>query len=491
MSHFDCYDKEENEILNYFLKDLPFFVYRYIPNNSLYLSNGLIASPRKSFIFYPDREHDFFDLYKNFSHLIVNLFDDNFHISNTPISNAYYSMGAKNEQSFQIFHIQPIDTNTNISLRYTLLSSPGVFQHQKSDFSSFHTNLNYISPKKNYSTLFSLSLNKVKLNENGGLLNTDEFENNENTDKQFMTTKLLTAENRLKNNQFLLHQTLKLFKLHNTPLYAGYLGGYSNMKKVFEDATPDSMYYSKFNINEKNLYDSLFTQLISNIIYFSNYTNYAETDNKIKVQLGLKHEYIKSQFCDIKHNSNDLEVFASLVYEIDSLWEISSDLAYKFYEDSEIDISINVTKLFDNDYVKSLSFITEFFNQDPHFYYYNYKSNYHIWHNEFNIEKVFTINGGLSTKFGDIYLGGYKINNYAYYSNTITPAQYDGNLNVLSTSYTFKKDINNLFVNLNVGLQLVDKKDILHLPKYYGQLQTAYRFPMFKNAMDMCVGIET
>lgn len=167
------------------------FTKRYpIPPTHLYLGNT--GTSTKSILFAPHLrsgwDHGFhnLDVYKWTPEKI------RFFNTTRPYTEFGYMLASKGEQMIDVLHTQNIKPYWNFSLNYRLISSPGIFQNQKTNHNNYLFTSWYQSPSKRYNNYFIILANQLQTTENGGILSDKDYLDHEDyaKDRFLIPTKI-------------------------------------------------------------------------------------------------------------------------------------------------------------------------------------------------------------------------------------------------------------------------------------------------------------
>jgi hypothetical protein len=213
-----------------------------------------------------------------------------------PYTELSYTIASKAEQIIEILHTQNIRPYWNFSFNYRLISSPGSFRNQKSNHNNYLFTSWYQSPNKRYNNYFIFLLNKLQVGENGGIVDSVDYLNDHNYDKDRLAvpTKIggqpsyetnyfdnsLYTGNRYKETNFLLRQqydfgrkdslvtdttVIPLFyprlRFEHTFKFGNYQYNFQDLPVITrtQSNSPDSLYYKNtYNIDIRNGGDTVF-----------------------------------------------------------------------------------------------------------------------------------------------------------------------------------------------------------------------------------------
>lgn len=163
--YFRYFDSTRTRFLDSSVSD---FGLRY-PVPAHYVTLGNFGAPARSLLFSPHLKPGFdagfhaFDIYR------FKITDTRFFQTTRPFTELGYMIGGKGEQVINVLHTQNIKPNFNMALQYRLINSPGEYQNQNSNHSSYRLNGNYQSRNKRYTVFGIYLVNNLGASENGGI----------------------------------------------------------------------------------------------------------------------------------------------------------------------------------------------------------------------------------------------------------------------------------------------------------------------------------
>lgn len=428
----------------------------------------------------------------------------------------YLSSGTKDdsEQVLSALHTQNINQFSNVGLFYDLIASKGKFPD--SNVSTNRINLFGSYDKQNYSFYTSFHYNGYKAQENGGVLDLDEFINGQNEPLNFVM-QLNDANSRLKNMNVFFTQKLNMaalttdsarsekldnFSFHHTVNYERYV-------KTYRDRinTSDTLGYYQNNyylINEA--YDSAFYQNISN--RFDLGVNLANESQEFRVY--LKHElkvfsYADPVFIDYDSTStltdtvlrlperelyNDISIGGQYIGRLKTwYYKLNGQLYLTGYNLGDLLVNGEFLKYF-NDKQRYVKLSGEISSLKPSYFLINYGSSHFKWNKAFTkIEstKAEIEYSGLKNFTGRISLN--FMNDFVYFNSDALPVQYGGQL--LVTTLRLDKTFSvGMFRSRNQVMYQISSSDIVRLPDLAFNNRTWFEASVFKDALQFQVGAE-
>ena len=436
--------------------------------------------------------------------------------TNKPFTDlSYLTSGSSDysEQVIDVIHTQNINKYINVGLKYDLIASRGQYEDQ--DISANRFSL-YSSYSKDYYSIYgSLSFNSVKSQENGGLLDVDEFLDNQSTDLIY-TMSLSDASSRLKYYSFFFTQKLDLFQKEEDSTHVKngntfslqHTFNYNRFVKTYYDeiADTDSTYFYSNNyylIDEAQ--DSAFYHNLSNRVDLS--IVFGKGSQELRTW--ISHEYKQYSFqypLDISYSSDGITEIDTVIYGIDKQkyndvsvggiyrgvignWDYKAfgSLYLTGYQAGDVNAKASFTRYLSQKQRKVvLAGSTS--SLKPDYFLNNYGSSHFIWNNSFkNTDRIgaeFLYSGKRNFSI-DAALNYYT--GYIYFDNTAMPAQ-DENQIFVASLLLDKTFVWGHFKHNHKILLQETSADIINIPWFAYSNTTFYENEVFKGALSFQVG---
>ncbi len=257
--------------------------YDALSNNDFYFSLGNIGHAHFPLLFNLKHNSGFsygmnaFDRYLFLSDSIQ------YGIPASSMTDIYYIMGSKKEQSISVKHWQRIRHSLFGGLQLRMVNSPGAYKRLKSDVKNFTLHTNFLTKNKKYGLVGNYIHNKLIINENGGIQNDTLFESNIESDRQLMEVNLREASNFIKENSYIIRQyysfckkdiasdslDLKRSRFLN-PGQISHSFSFSYLDMVYKDAIGDTVFYLSTLDKLKKTYDSIHIRHVENSFFWTN-----------------------------------------------------------------------------------------------------------------------------------------------------------------------------------------------------------------------------
>jgi hypothetical protein len=464
------------------------------------LSN--IGTPHKNLVLLTP----FFNGYQtgstSFSQLIRNDKDVRFLMSHQPYSALYYTMGAKKEQQFDVSFSRQLFPRFILGLEFALNNSPGIYKNNKSDNTRVYFTGRYTTVNERYAVTANYYHNKIKLQENGGIQNDNDFENNLESDRRLIPVNLSDASNLVKESGFGFEHYFNFVKPNPVKINDStfkprrfqfgritHRFSYHKTKLIYSEKSPVSSFYATFDplLDSNSTYDSIYQLSIKNRLYLST-LGYKKYNDGVPFYFyaGVEHAYIIQSDSLKKSIYNQLNPFGGI--KISLFHSIYLDgqamLVTGNYGAGDVQIDAGIKQFLGTSgkNLGNLFFRVTIINQSPSWMFERFQSNHFRWENTFSDSKYVTFNGGYS--FKGITLGGrYKVlDKYIYYNKFAHPQQSTGTSDLKHLYMIFHLRPGKFEIAGNFDYQLVSNDTIIHLPTFSGKLKFSFAQDLFSKA---------
>ena len=434
-----------------------------------------------------------------------------FPIIHQPFSEIKYMMGGNKEQHLEILFSREFIPNLFVTLNYDIDFSPGIYKRTKTHNSFFDGNIRYNTKNNRYGITGYYFLNKLDLQENGGIVNDSIFNNNIETDRSIIDVNLNNATNLIKVSGFGINQYFNILspnkktKEDTTTIYKNrkidigrinYAFNYQSNHAVYQDEDPISIFYHNYDkvLDSTLTFDSVYFHTIENELYW-NTLGYKKYNNDIPFYLsfGIKHSFTyHAGFRDYNTNEwfnkqrlSNISANADIIVNLFKSTRISgnAELITNGYHAGDFYIKGQWKQFIgtSNKNFGALKFDINLNRQSADWFEEYYYSNNFRWNNNFNPTTTLILQGSYELPFLTIGIKNTTINNYIYFGTNVKPEQHSGALNISSLYSTFDVRINKFeFVGF-ASLQTTDNNDIIHIPNFQAKAKFAYNITLVKN----------
>jgi len=469
-------------------------------SNSGLTYRDLVFDSKYSFDFVSSRQYvkDYFLTNENAKYFNVS----------KPFTDVYYVMGPMREQILNVLFTRNFKKKLNFSANYKLIYAPGKYLRQKSDDAFVILTANYATQNSRYVVLGNYFYNRIKIQENGGLLNDSSFTENIEPKRRYIAVNLYNAENRLKESGFYIKQLYfigwrkkrKNDTLKTERSFVG-LGRIShkilfrNQSYQYLDGDPISGFYPFVFLDSTNTKDSIHVNSIENTVEWSNSKFRNDISNQpLLLRLALKHRYSK-----IFGYSTDTS-FISLIPEMNlsariiKKIKVAADGFYILhgYNKNDFSASGSLVNTIKKDSVNNRFFGIKgnYLRQSPYFFDQVYSSNHFFWNYSYEPALIQHACLFYNDKTLYTYLSYYNIKNYIYYDNYARPKQYCHYFEVLQLGLNKDFKWKNWEIDNKIVYQKIFDADVLRLPDLMTNHAFYFSHPFFKKALTAQFGME-
>ena len=422
----------------------------------------------------------------------------------------------KNETRFNVLHSQNVNPYLNFTFRFDQARSAGQYQSQatKNNFVTLYSS--YTKDRLNIHGGFIS--NSIVNNENGGLHEDADLLNEPETDylKVNLTSvrsefgnyhAFATGEYRIgrfvddpnaepviiegKEGEEARTVTPTIFKPFAGVIYSFDWQGHT--KEYFDSEDTTNVFFQHAYYGPDHNKDSVRFGRLRNIIQLKQYEN-PERRTSFGKRAFLGQEFTRvsmpGPLMDVYNRQvrkySNIYAGGGIFRETGSFWRWNFDgrifLLGRNAGQTELTGYVTKPLAFIGDSLASLSLGGKIENIVPDYFQEEYYSHRIRWRNDLKMEQRMTANGTLKIPARNLSLqANYAlINNFIYNGYDRTPAQFDGQLLVLSAFADKDFNLGNFHFRTRVLWQKASNSDILHLPDISTYISTNYRFVVSK-----------
>lgn len=419
-----------------------------------------------------------------------------------PYTHVKYIMGSKKEQNLHIDHSQNVATWFNVGLRFRYINSPGFYRNQEGDDKNFVFKTRFQTKDYRYMVLANYIHNKLKIEENGGIVYDTVFEDNIITDRRGIAVNLSTASNYIKENSYYVKQFFKLskrnrFNSQDTTRYSSFLdrlnpGNISHSIQlmdqtyIYQQTTQDNNgFYPNTYDSTKPTYDSTRIYRIENQVAWTNADNAKK--QFLTFNFKLRYLYIEQSVDSVKSIYNQLIPTGEVNFKISDLARIHffGDFVTGNSNAGDFNLlgKLKLTTKFGNVFY---SFHTA--NQEIPKLYSFYKSNHFRWNNNFKKQYFIINSAGYSYKTLQAGVNFIAIDNFTYFNTDALPAQMNENLQLLQIYVHKLFRLGNWSLDGRMVYQKASDYSGIRLPDWLAEAGLYYTKDLFKQAAILQTG---
>ena len=407
--------------------------------------------------------------------------------------------------------------------------SPGVFKNNKIINNYVWINAHYFTKNKRYGAKAYFYRNKLEMQENGGIVNDEDYLSHSESDNSVIPTHLNNATNFIKSTGAglehyfnLLPQTTQIqvenndsigmdslrvgqdtaFVKYETKTRKFTLGrichhfSYQRNQLFYNESSPSVAFYQPFDtlLNAMKSADTAIVQSFKNTLKW-NSLGYQKYNDDIPFYLyaGLSHNFSRVKYYDYVEDStltarnyHQLSVNGGIIVNLFKSTRITgqAELITLGYQIGDFDIK-GQWKQFLGTSSKNWGFATfdaEIRRQSANWFEERYYSNHFRWENDFKAATYLTFNLKYHYKNYCVGVKQTSIAQYIYFGTDARPAQYDGMFSIREAYLSFYQKLWRFELEGFACVQKASNEEVMHLPLFLGRLKVAYSQPIFHKA---------
>ncbi len=421
-----------------------------------------------------------------------------------PFTHLFFIQGAKKEQNLHVDHSQNMASWITAGINFRYVNSPGYYTNQLSDDKNFVFKSRFHSKDFRYMVLAHYIHNKLKIEENGGIIYDTVFEENISTDRRGFLVNLNEATNYYRENSYYIKQFFKLskrkrFDPNDTTQYKSLFNRLnpgnishsillSDKTWKYEQPLTDQKGYYQFTHDSVNpTFDSTFTYSMENQIAWTNGDN--AKDQLLTFNFMLRHLYAEHSVDSIESKYNQLIPTGEVSFKVSDVLKLDFFGDFVTGNSNVGDFNL-IGKLKLNTKFGTLQYELQNANQEVDQFYSFYRSNHFRWENNFK-KQYFLINkASISYKSFRADLNVYAVENFVYLDSIGFPAQLSKNLQVLQLQAKKLFKAGNWSFDTRVIYQTASNPEGIRIPELIGSASIYFTKDLFKQATIMQTGID-
>lgn len=484
-------------------------IHRYDPmlsTENMYQNLGIFGQAHNAIKFDYDHEIGFSYITLPYPLYFKRQSDLCFYDLKTSYTKLAYTYGIPTENTVNAIHAQKLNGATfvfNIDGR----ANEGYYTHQSIANVVGDFLVHYEIPSGIYGFRASYIYNRFRLQENAGLLNSDDFRENVSTQLAGYNLNLYNATSKINAHDVLFQQYVNILtpsKLNASETkHWGTLVHtfqFKALKSIYFDHDLDSLYYDNtFYYSADTTNDSIHYYSVINSLQWSTFRPYQRESTKkymIHAAGGIRHEYVESfpkgrLNVTNRYFGNTFTLFANLYSRLFSVVDIQASLAYSFADYNKNDA---IAKIKADFYIKResrhyLGLQADFFRVAPDYVYSYYNGNNYQWDTSWSKQNILKLSaywnyGRYRASFNYFMLDKYMVLGEDYFPQLIEKPVSLIQLNVFAP-FRYK----GFGFDFNGSLQYSDNVNI-QVPVFAGKLAVFYVFHFFSEKMRLQIGTD-
>jgi len=425
-----------------------------------------------------------------------------------PQSKISYVMGSKKEQNLDVILNREIIPNLYIGFEYALNNSPGPYTNSSSNNTRVFFTGQFYTNNKRYGVAANYRNNRIRVGENGGLVNDSIFEYATESDRRVLEVNLKNASQKLINSGFQVEQYFNLLKpkrkidSNNRKIDIGHISHsfkYERNQLIFADTDPLIDYYSPYfpPIDSTSTFDSVYQEKITNKILWSSLGyNEDELSKVFYLYFGVQNDIISQTYAydSVPIKYNQTMPFGGISLNLFKSMHLIAygELILSEYSGGDYKIKAEIEQYLGtkDKNVGKIDASLVLLSRKPDWLYEGFNSNRFRWQNDFKKENSMIISGSYSLKK---LRAGFEFNtfsNYTYLNDSILPKQITNTETHLKAFVEGNINIKKFGFDTKLVYQRVSVPAIIRIPEFSGLLNIYFRSKIFKEAATLQTGFQ-
>ena len=421
----------------------------------------------------------------------------------TPLTDLYFKTVMEQGQALDAFLTVNTKPNLNFSIAYRGLRSLGKYVNNLTSSGNFRFTSSYFTADKRYVLNAHFTGQDISNQENGGIVNLEEFElsNEPFNERERIKVYFTNATSLLKGNRFFVDHYFKLNKTNPNSIVFTHQFNQEYKFFQFTQPTVNSRFGSSFtnSIHNKTRYNHFYNKF--GIVYKTK--NYG--DLEFFVDDNNYNYYYNSVVYDVNGNitvpnsiSDRINMIGGNYSYLINKVNVRLQMAQSISDQSISNIEANASYKLNDDY--SFQFKYQKLNSLPNLNYTLYQSGYveYNWYNNFKNEKLNQFEFSAQTKWLNVSATYKVLNDYLFFDNQtndissliVKPIQYDKTINYLAVKANKEIKFWKFALDNTILYQSVEQSnDILNVPQLVTRITLYFTDHVFKKAMLLQTGV--
>lgn len=462
------------------------------------------------------------------------------YLSLLPYSEIRYVMSFGNKEQHLNFKFgRQFEQGLFLSLEYNINTSSATFNNNQAKNNYFWINAVYTTKNQRYRALAYWFRNKIEVQENGGIINDDDYINQVESDNSAILTNLSNASNYIKvsgagfKHYFNLLPQYKITpvaiadtlatdtipnlttdSIHNLTTDSipsmvtdsvtarkftlgriNHTFAYQRNQLFYNETSADVPFYAPYDtlLNSVTT-DTTIVQIFHNSLNWNSlgYQNYSD-DVPFYVYAGVDYDFFKIKRYDyleekVIHDQNhsQLSLNGGIVINLFKSTTLSghAKLITLGYQIGDFNIKGQWRQYLGTN-ERNFGKLTVNFTmkrQSPTWFEESYQSNHFRWDNDFHAATYLVLDAKYQYKSYHIGFKNTTVNDLIYFNQEARPTQHDGLVTINELYGNANVSLGRFKIEGFVALQKASNESLVHLPLFLGKLKVGFAQPIFKKA---------
>lgn len=417
----------------------------------------------------------------------------------TSYTDLNFSYGLLNEFTLRATHAQHI-RQVDYVINIEACNNQGYFIHQEVNRTGISATLRYQTPNKIYGFLLAYAFNHGKFSENGGLVNSDAFTNQDPhsdtaiTDLSSYPVMFSNAKTNINTHTFEMinYVNIRDKKGHNFGTFSHTLD-FDYLQSSFTDFDLNNDFYKdRYYLSTDTTRDTVNYFLIANTLQWANYSPVDTVSSQpyfFRIAGGVRHEFVKAMHPG--YVGNHLALFARTSIRLFKVWDIYGNISYSLFGYTWNDAMAKAGFSFTINPKQShyLGFEASFNRYAPDYIMSHYYGNNNKWDVDWKKQNIFKA-GAYWTIFGyRLSFNFFNLGRYVYLDDNYEPRQLEKPAQLVQLQLYAPVRTKYFSIDAQLALQHSTNAAIT-VPLFAGKLAALYSTRIFKKRLRFQVGID-
>lgn len=487
-----------------------------LATQNIYQTLGINGQAHKPMNFSFSKEMGFSLITNPYPLYFKNQSDLKYYKLKTSYTQLAYSYGVATENNFSATHAQNIRDLVNLVVNLRGYGNSGYFNRQQTNNVVGDVLLHFEIPSEIYGFRLSYIINYFNLQENGGLLNSQEFRNHHLKDKDMKgyNMNLCDATSRTLTHDLMFQQyvNIKAKKKKSETGETQHWGTFTHTFQFkqqsysFYDSPVDSSYFLPYigALTTDTTRDTLTFYVIYNTLQYSTFQPYREPKNQkyfAHITGGITHEYVN--YPRAFYAGNAFIPFAQVHFRLFKKLDLQAKIYYTLgrkhsdenrgtfssgcYQSNDMNFSANASVKIGKNERYRIGADFDYYRISPDFIYSYFSDNHHYWHNKWGKQNIIRLTPFFQYRDYKVEFSYFMLHNYVYWNSNFEPTVLDSYANIIQLHLYAPFRYKGIGVTFNGYLQY-SNKEAIQVPLFAGKLDFFYRMNIFKKKAKLQVG---
>ena len=396
-------------------------------------------------------------------------------------------------------HAQNIRDKVNYAVNIRGLTSEGYYTNQRTTNLVADALLHYEIPSQIYGFKASYIINFYNLQENGGLLNMEEFVKQDSMGPtKGYNMKLYNASSKILTHDLLFQQYVNIITKNKRKEKDNYWGTFMHSFRFkqqrfnYNDHNLDTNYYGTiFLLSADTTADTTRFYTLSNTLQWMSFKPLKEDTHEryfLHFTGGITYEY--TRYAQANYIGHALIPFAQIHTRLFSVMDIHGRIFYTLggYQNNDLNARAAISWAISRKHRHFLGTEIDYYFRTPDYAYTYFFSNAKYWKNEWKKQNILRFSAYWEREGYKAEFNYFMLHNYVAIDSTWTPKAIEKYINVIQLHLYAPIYVKGFGAKINVYIQYANNKAV-QVPIFAGKLDAFYRLNIFKNKAKLQFGL--